>query len=224
MRAEGWDAARAGLAEESSPYAVAGGWRAAEWLIGHLGFGGSRPAALMHAAKVARRREGRRRARELLALANPPRPKRRSPARPAYAGTCKRGACGKPIPWDPKRSAAKNRRRDYCCAECARIVQHEAAVARREELWRTDPQAARALERKTRRTLGVSRPEGDRDEPPPIPRPAPVTELMWRAACEYLDPVVMRRFMALDETQVARVLELQRRGARGPRVAGSAAA
>jgi hypothetical protein len=191
-RAQGAAAARAGLPSTACPYRPAT-WLALNWLTGHALELGHRDAAdiLRWEAKKAQKRESRQRVREARAAAEPTVQK---PARPSKP--CAIDGCPGRVVWRSGRSRADFEEALYCSHGCRMAGLQAAAAAGVQR-----PKAPAAVARR--------RPP----DPGPI-RPPPVTAAMWRAACESMGEAEMRRFLGLDDAQVAKVLELQRRGGR----------
>lgn len=210
LRAEGRDAARSGRPLGACPY-QRGDWRLLEWHIGHIGFGGPVSPALVHRAYNARRRAVRRREREMAAVARPE----------TNGRICKLAACPRPVPWKAGISRARNAAREFCCPEHQHAHQAATAAERRDARAAADPKGARRREREAARRRRAreaksAAPVAAETPPPPAPalRPGVITDVMWRAACTGMSEVEMRRFVGLDDAQVAKVLELQRRSGR----------
>lgn len=207
LRAEGRDAARSGKPVEVCPY-PRGDWRLLEWRIGHIGFDCPVSPALQRQAYNARRRAARRREREVAAL-----------VRPETTGRlCKLATCRGSIPWNTRVGKARNEAREFCCP--AHQHEHAAIVAaeRRTAMAAVDPKGARRREREAERRRRVRQApavEASAAEMSPAQAPAPdvVTPLMWRLAAAGETEGGMR-CAGLTPRQIARVLELQRRGSR----------
>lgn len=193
-RSQGAAAARAGEPSTACPY-PAESWLALSWLVGHALELGHRDAAgvLRAAAKKAQKRESRQRVREAHAAGKPTVEKPPRPSKP-----CAIDGCAGRVVWRSGRSRADFEAALYCSHACRMAGLRSAATA-----------AAGVQRPKAPAAVARQRPP----DPGPV-RPAPVTDAMWRAACESMGEAEMRRFLGLDDGQVARVLEMQGRGGR----------